>query len=200
MLFYKLSENFDLSSEVEQHLHSLDTVTTTSTTNFVNNIPLPILNGTLPVWQFYERPANILFLRNWQNDIFRSHTILKLTALQHYIAGLPERNELINAFLNIEFDKLAVGVVKVIGDVDAHVDVTRKYAITIGLKNSNYYRTYASYENISKECMFDYNTAASYIINDGDVYITKVDTLHAVRPIQLANCPERLTLTYSIKG
>jgi len=198
MTFLKLTDNFELPPDIMSSINKPETINT-STTIFINGNPMPLEQGPIELWQSYNPPKNILFLRNWKDDITRFYVIKKLKILQQFLLETEPRTELLDIFLNLNFKHTAVGPVKVIGPVDPHADITRKYALTIGVKNSNHYRTYTSTDSKSNSANFDYNDQLSYIVNDGDVYITRVDTLHAVVPVFADTTCSRYTLSYSIE-
>jgi hypothetical protein len=191
MLFYKLTDNLNIP--IERILTTIENVTDTATGPIVEGRPMPLGNTTEQVWQYYPYTKNILFLRNWKDLHSQLLVIVELKKLQNTIKESSTRNTLIDAFLKINFLPSAVGPIKVIGEVDSHTDITRKYAITIGLKNSNAYRTYAS--NEPTNATFTPNEELSYIVGDREVYITKVDGAHCVVPI--GRPVERFTLSYS---
>lgn len=194
MIFYKLTDKLNIP--VDQILSTIISVTNTATGPIVDGKPLPLDASAGQIWQYYSYPKNIMFLRNWTDLHSQLIVILELKKLQDTIRADSNRNELIDAFLNIKFTPTAVGPIKIVGEVDSHTDITRKYAITIGLKNSSAYRTYVSTAATSAD--FTPNDALSYIVGDGEVYITEVDNVHSVVPI--SSPVDRFTLSYSTGG
>ena len=194
MIFYKLTDKLNIP--IDQLLSTITSVTSTTTGPVIDGKPLPLDASAGQIWQYYPYPKNIMFLRNWKDLHSQLIVILELKKLQDTIRASADRNELINAFLNIKFTPTAVGPIKVVGEVDSHTDITRKYAITIGLKNSSAYRTYVSTASTSAD--FTPDDSLSYIVGDGEVYITEVDSVHSVVPI--SSPIDRFTLSYSTGG
>jgi hypothetical protein len=191
MIFYKLTDNLNIP--VDQILSTITNVTTAITSPIIEGKSLPLDPSAGEVWQYYPYPSNILFLRNWKDLHSRLTVIIELKKLQDTMRASNNRNKLIDVFLNIKFDTYLLGAIKVVGEVDPHADITRKYAITIGLKNSSAYRTYVSSASTSAD--FTPDDTLSYIVGDREVYITEVDSVHSVVPI--SNPVDRFTLSYS---
>ena len=169
--FLKISDKFILPVSLSEFFNSVPDVVT----------DYGILSDHLS-WQTYNEVDNISFLRNWQLDSNKQFLMNQLKLLQ--MASIEKSGPLVQSFLDINFDHTELGAIRVTGPVTRHIDQNRHLAITIGISNGASYETFIGDEN------------NKYTVLDGEVYISRVDMVHWVKPI--GEISTRYTLSYSI--
>lgn len=193
--FYKISSNFKVSWDIDSIINKFIDVDIPSV-----RLPYSDPKGN-PHWQYF--PTQLSFARNFFKN-FKNECIEiadQLITLQHTIKLKTYKNEslLIDIFLNHKINPAGVNIIRMLPGDNAklHKDITRNLCINIGLRNSNICKTSIGEDNDIKK--FWPGKKFDYIMEDGDVYIIKINNPHCVEP--LVKSEQKLTryvISYSM--
>lgn len=144
-------------------------------------------------WQYYKM-VNISFARNFTRN-FKSECMQIAYLLMKLQKSITVDNELTRAFINHRIAADRISLIRTIGNVNAHSDVTRAACINIGIRNSNTGKSRIS--DSEQETEFSENPTTDYVMNDGDVYLINTKKAHDV--VSLTNSLEpRYLITYNV--
>jgi hypothetical protein len=196
-IFLKIDENvkFRWSPEnLEKSFH--DTIIEEQETRYLNNSNNRDKSKTY--WAHLP-DVNFLYCRHlYRNFLPECNEVSNyLKNLQNTLSiSYKGNSHLVNYFLNNKIDVEKLALIKTMPgqDVNIHHDrIVRKFAINIGLKNSNKWKVFFNKDphisNFWKE-------PSSFIINDGEVFITQVDFFHSA--VCLGSEVPRYLLSYNL--
>lgn len=168
----KLSSNFSLTWDPEDMTKNFPVFSSN------DDKPYSLPNGT-PHWQLFSK-TNILFARNFYFN-FKTECkeiVEKLEILKIELSKKNNNDIIIQNFLSSRLIPNNISIIKTIPgkNIELHKDITRKFCINIGLKNSNKWTTFISNNNNIDEF---YNSSKTiFTMEDGDVYYLYINNPH----------------------
>lgn len=188
-LIYKVFDNFEVSWDPE--------LLTKNYTEISNNSSVYYDPSGKAHWQNFNSTC-VSFGRNF----FKNHidecmeVVEKLNLIKNSLKSSD--NQLIELFRTHTINPGGISIIKTFPgkDIKLHKDVTRKYCLNIGLKNSNKWESFIS----TTESLDDFNNNeyVSYILEDGHGYLLNINNPHYAVCLDHTNMDEvRYVLTYT---
>lgn len=193
MLFQKLAENFVLDLDVKK-------IELNFIADVVDQPHKPYFDPSgKPHYQTFETGIN--YARNFYKNFYKECLYLtnRLKFLQQTLIPKKSTNQLTDIFLehkikpeNFSLIKIKAGI-----SIKPHRDLTRNYCINIGVLNTNTCSTQIAQHKNTKN--FFNEEFTSYIQQDYEVYILRVEFVHAVQTLVKPETNlDRYLVTYSI--
>ena len=198
-LFSKIATGLTFSWDIrELEKHFIDDVVDPLAKERKRHIPYSDPQGR-PHWQPF--PSGIAFARNFSFNFPKecAEVTDSIRRLQSELKNTEPDNAITKAFLEHRINPNLVNVVKIYAgtSVKAHDDATRGVGLNIGLANSDSCETQII--NIVDNDNFDRHEAESFIMNDGDVYLLKVENTHRVNSLVTKESGlDRYLITYTV--
>lgn len=148
-------------------------------------------------WQEYVYGLTVL--RRWKRFDLINEILDKLREFKNsiYKEYRNDSSHMVQSFLNDSFNAATRLVpTKVKNEIDPHCDVMRPYVVTIGIASGNHKTLISSARSVE-----DFNSGPKdgYIVNKGDIYLTKVTDFHSVIKIDKTDNSPRYTLQYLLR-
>ena len=191
-LFQLIEKDFRLSWDPEE---------LTKNFSVISNKKTNIKDITEPFWEDFEE-AEIYFARNLH--LFYKKELIEAAVKIHIVR---KKLELVNPLSDMATDFLANNLnlanftlikVKANTSVKLHFDSTRKFALNVGLKNSDSCRTVIYDGNkVPKTIINENNKKYSFTMKDGEVYLVNTTQPHEVQSLFNSD-KDRFLLSYSL--
>ena len=195
--FHKLPGVILPNWDVDQMLSKI----TKSFSNETDNYEVFIAPTTEPYWQVYPYTGTI-FTRNFSSN-FPAESKYVIEQLEKLRASIQKSDfsdpVAYEALMQHQFDFRRVQLIKSVAGVDVrpHIDNGRKFALNIGLRNSNTGTTYVSGTQDKKNFWAD--NPNSFTMQDGEIYMLNVDAAHAVKSLVDKDSKlDRYLITYKV--